>query len=185
MAKCFKLHVKPQGEFKFNEHDGKGYQNKAHLITIDSFTTNYTCANEIIDQFKRSNENNGVILSCAMGALNLPNKTIELLHNHNGLQTETPLYDIYREIARVPLVNLVNCDINSPEFLEFYNDFKYLIKNDNDFYNYAMDCEYYPEVVKKYFDMPLNNPFNNMQLKLKFRSYTLMRKAYKDVINYR
>ena len=170
--------------FTFDEKDGKGYQDKAHIVTIDRFTSNYASEFELIDAFKRKNENHGVILKYPVGSIAIPHSTIELLYNQNGVQKESILYSGYRKIADVPLVDLASCDIESEEFLDFYREFKYLVKNDYEFHDFVMNSNYYPTPAKDLFESRLSDPFNNRRLKVLFKNYKLMRKAYQDVISY-
>lgn len=170
--------------FTFDEKDGKGYQDKAHIATIDRFTVNYASEFELIDAFKKKNENHGVILKYPVGSIAIPHSTIELIYNQKGVQKENILYDEYRRIATVPLIDLANCDIESEEFLDFYREFKYLVKNDYEFHNFVMDSNYYPNNAKELFESRLTDPFNNRRLKTFLKNYKVMRKAYQDVISY-
>ena len=170
--------------FYFNENDGKGYEGKAHVPTIDRFTVIYQGKEELLDEFKKNVENNGVILRHS-GLFSFPMETIELLHKQGGIVKEEPMYSNYREITHIPLKSLTECDIESDEFIEFYRRFKYYAKNDREFYRLIMNDEYYPQAFKELINKNLTDSFNNMRLKKMIGGYTLMRKAYKDMINYR
>lgn len=182
MAKGYKLYA-PSQIFYFNEEDGKGFEPKAHVSTIDKFTTQYSNQQELVDAFTKSSINNGVRISFPFGIISIPEgKKILLTHNHNGKIDEEPLYSKYKGIANMPLIDKVTCDTESEKFIQLYRNFKQLIQNCPEFYNYIMNDGYYTEQIKYLLRTP--DKINLNWFSAYFKGYTSARKSYKDIKNF-
>ena len=203
-AKHYKLKLKDHfaneqiALFTFDEHDCKGYADKAHLSTIDKFTTIYKDQDDLIKTFMDKEKNNGIIINTAIGNINLLSSEIVISHNRTkevkkGNEKvkekvevlDAPLFSGYKDIVKIPVKDYSYCDIDSYEFREFLKKFLSRICYDDGFFYESRNSDYYSEMFKnslvgyrEHFDYELSKSRLIKQLS----SYSMMRHAYKEMI---
>lgn len=193
VRKCFNLIIEKKGtkeiigKFLFDENDNKGLETKAHLVTIDQFTTAFKSDSNLLNFYADQNKNI-IKVETLLGRIYIPDHTLYLVHNANGVKKEKPLYSQYSEITDIPLVDLITCDKNSKEFKEYYYNFKWLLLNEPRFYKEIINSNYYHNALKEEIDAVINgykvSEFHEKLLIAYLSKYSIMRKSYKEVIDY-
>lgn len=183
----YKLQLSKDNEpiaiFKFKEKNSDKFVDNTYLSTIDKFTTMYKNNNSIIETFSKKDYNYGVKLELANGHLEILNSNIIITSNDKI--AELPLYSPYKDITEIPLVDNVNCDTNSKQFLDFISSFLFHIKYDGKFYYNVLNSreydEYFIKQVVNYHEGHDKEKCQNIIISYLYE-YGKMRKTYKDVI---
>ncbi|MBR3524100.1 MAG: hypothetical protein IKN87_05425 [Bacilli bacterium] len=190
--KCYKMYVNNNftGErtaiFNFDEKDGKGFETKAHSSTIDKFTVLYDNTDKLLNAFNNSKTNNGILIDCNSGHIDVFSSDLIITHNINGKEViESPLYSCYKAITEIPVKDFAYCDTNSREFENFFKLFLSRIRNDAGFYYEATHSDYYNDnfidnLIGYRESIDREKSYNLIRKQL--GGYAMMRKAYKDVI---
>ena len=195
MGRCnYKLYVendyKQTGVFEFKEFGSNKYDIMAHSSTIDKFTTLYGNKTELLSEFNAKNKNHGVILDSDYGQIDIKSNRVLVFNKATSLNPiSEPLYSCYKEITNIPVVNFTTCDINSPQFKQFFDQFISRLCHDNDFnYFYLSQSDYYPQEMKNMFIQIEQNIYRDKNISIlrkRFEGYAYMRHAYKDLIDKR
>ena len=184
------LKIETTGEFKFKEFGSDKYDVMAHSSTIDKFTTLYRNKVELITDFNEKGKSHGVILESKYGNIDIKSNDIILYNQASKIAPQSkPLYCWYKEIVDIPVIDFTTCDINSPQFKRFFDEFITRLCHDDDFnYFYLSQSDYYPNDIKNMFVSIEQNIYRDKNiniLKKRFEGYALMRHAYKDYIDRR
>ncbi len=172
--------------FIFDENDGKGYENKAHLSTIDKLTTNYIEEDHLLYELTCCKKNTHAHLNCLCGDIDILSSDLNIVHNKNGEKYDYPLFSEHKVITDIPLKDYVTCDVKSAEFEKFFDTFlKYLY--DDCFYRDILTSKYYNEYFKDYvigYREYVDHSRSKALMLEQLKGYAMMRKAYMDVIQH-
>ena len=184
--------------FTFDEHDGKGYVESAHLSTMDKFTTLYKDQDDLIKAFMYRNKNNGIIINSSIGDINLLSSEVVITHNRTiekekdkvkykekTVVYDNPLFSAYKDITRVPLTDFSYCDTNSYEFGEFLKLFFRRIRYDESFYYNSRNSDYYSDMFKDSivgYRENIDFEISKNRLVKQLSGYAMMRHTYKEMI---
>ena len=171
---------------RFDENDGKGYEDKAHLSTIDKFTTQFIEPDHLLYELNKY-KIGYPHLNCICCEIDILSSDLVIIHNQNKEESyDYLLYEDYKTIADMPLINLAYCDTKSVEFEKFINSFLTHLYDDFFYYD-LLKSHYYSDYFKDYaIGYREYGQFNRSKALMieQLKGYAMMRKAYKDILDH-